>query len=274
MLLLDFVEQTAALPVLTAALIEVFHWRTLWVFAGIATLVTFPVLLGLLAQERTPQSHADESEATGMESRHWTRTEVLRSPLFLMLLPLLLGPPSWGTSLFFQQVHIAAVKGWPLVSYLSLVPILTVVLIVVTLISGFLIDRFGTGRMMQLYLVPFAFGFLVLGYATSLTVAAFAFVLFGIAMGMQSTIITAFWAEFYGTRHIGAVKATSTSIMVFGSAIGPGISGALIDLGYSFPDQMLGIFVYFLVATGFAIVAIERAKGALPAARKVDIEGA
>ena len=29
----------------------------------------------------------------------------------------------------------------------------------------------------------------------------------GFSMGLQSTIITAFWAEYFGTRHIGAIKA-------------------------------------------------------------------
>ena len=40
-------------------------------------------------------------------------------------------------------------KGWPLVSYLSLIPVLTAVSVGVTLMSGLLIDRFGTGRLLQ-----------------------------------------------------------------------------------------------------------------------------
>ena len=91
---------------------------------------------------------------------------------------------------------------------------------------------------------------------------------------MQATIITAFWAEYYGTRHIGAIKATSASIMVFGSAIGPGITGAFIDLGYDFPDQMLAISVYFALALSLVVIAINRAARALPAARQVDVKGA
>ncbi|NNE78782.1 MAG: MFS transporter [Silicimonas sp.] len=265
---------TAALPVLVAALFEIVHWRTVWGMAGIATILTFPVLLLLLSRERTPQSHAEEASAAGMNGRHWTRKEVLKSSLFLMLLPILVGPPAWGTSLFFQQVHIAMVKGWPLVSYLSLIPILTVVLVVVTLISGVLIDRFGSGRMMQLYVLPYAIGFLVLSLSSSLAGAAVAFVLFGVSMGMGATIVTAFWAEYYGTRYIGAIKATSTSIMVFGSAIGPGISGVLIDAGFTFPDQMVGISVYFLVAAGFARVAIARAQADLAVPGQVDVKGA
>ena len=50
--------------------------------------------------------------------------------------PAIAGPSAWITALFFQQVHIAAVKGWPLVDYLALIPLLTAVSVTVTLASG------------------------------------------------------------------------------------------------------------------------------------------
>ena len=265
---------TAALPVICALLLVSMRWQSIWVAAGILVLLVFPVLLLLLNQERTPQSHAEESEAVGMDNRHWTRVEVLKSPLFWMLVPMLLGPPAWGTALFFQQVHIAEVKGWPLVSYLSLIPVLTMVSVFVTLGSGLLIDRFGTGRLLQLYLLPSIIGFAVLSAATNLAWAAFAFVIFGMSIGLQATIITAFWAEYYGTRHIGAIKATSASIMVLGSAIGPGVIGVLIDIGYDFPDQMLATSGYYIVGMVLVWFAIERANRSLPVTRQVHVKGA
>ena len=271
---LGFAIATSALPVLCAVLLEFMSWRAIWAVAGIVTIITFPVLLYLLAEERTPQSFADESESTGMLGRHWTRLDMLKSSLFLMLIPLLLGPPAWGTALFFQQVHIAEVKGFSLVAYLSLIPILTVVAVCFTLLSGALIDRFGTRRLMQILLVPYALGFIVLSVADTLFVAGIAFAIFGIGMGLQSTVITAFWAEYYGTRHIGAIKATSTSIMVFGSAIGPGVTGLLIDAGFDFPDQMLAISVYFGFAIIMAWIAIDRAWSSLSVPAEINVERA
>ena len=263
---LGFTFGQAALPALFAALRGVMDWRMLWLVAAAMTLAAFPLLLMLLSRERTPQSLAETSETVGMGGRHWTRGEVLRSPLFWLLLPMLLGPPAWGTALFFQQVHIAEVKGWPLVNYLGLIPVMSAISVAVTLGSGQLIDRFGSARLMQVYLIPFILGFAILSAAISLAGAAVAFVCFGVATGLQATLITAFWAEFFGTRHIGSIKATSTSIMVVGSAIGPGISGLLIDAGYSFPDQMQVIAVYFTVAALLVWLAIRRTgrKAAMP----------
>lgn len=271
---MGFAFGQAFYPILFAALKEQFSWRSLWFLAAGLVLVAFPIVLYLLRLERTPGSHADTSNSTGMDDRHWTRGQVLRSPFFLMLLPMLLGPPAWGTSLFFQQVHIASSKGWPLVEYLALVPLMTAISVAVTLTSGAVIDRFGSGRAMQVFLVPWIAGFVLLGLTETLAVASLAFVLFGIATGLQATLITAFWAEFFGTRHIGAIKAVSTSIMVFGSAIGPGISGYFVDLGYSFPDQMVAIGGYFLVAMLLVWLAVEAALRRLPRSAQIDVKRA
>ena len=270
---LGFAVGQAGLPVVVAVLLNVMDWRLVWVGAGVVTLAFLPVLRGLLTKERTPQSLAKSATSTGMGGCHWTRGEVLRSPIFWLLLPMLLGPPAWGTALFFQQVHIAEVKGWPLVDYLALIPLLTVVGVATTVASGQFIDRFGTAPLARLYLIPFALTFLIVGVAETLPVAALGLAIFGIGSGIQATLPAAFWSEYFGTAHIGAIKALSTSIMVFGSAIGPGITGALIDLGYDFPDQMLGIAGYFLVASVLAWIAVARAETAL-SATKVDIESA
>lgn len=271
---MGFAVGQAFFPMLFASLLVHFDWRALWIVAAAMLLATFPIVLWLLTFERTPQSLANDIQSVGMNGRHWTRAEVLRSRLFWMLMPMLLGPPAWGTALFFQQVHIAEVKGWNLVEYLALFPLLTFVSVAVTLASGQLIDRFGSARLAQVYLTPFVVAFIILAFAQQLSVAAAGLMIFGVGLGIQATLPTAFWAEFFGTRNIGAIKAVSTSVMVFGSAIGPGISGMLIDFGYTFPDQMLAIALYFTVAMILVWIAVSRAAPDLPSSGQVDIERA
>ena len=53
--------------------------------------------------------------------------------------------------------------------------------------------------------------------------------------------------------------------MVFGSAIGPGLTGALIDLGFDFPSQMTAIAVYFAVAAGMIGFGVAGARGDISA---------
>ncbi|MGR3514712.1 MAG: MFS transporter [Paracoccaceae bacterium] len=267
---LGFWMGQAAIPVLFALLLLHFDWHLLWFISAAIIAVSLPMVVWLLSQERTPQSLAKDTQSVGIGNRHWTRREVVGSQFFWMLVPLLLGPPAWGTALFFQQVHIADVKGWPLVEYLALIPVMTIISVGVTLFTGALIDRFGTGRLLQIFPLTWMAGFVILALAETLGAAFIAFVVFGFATGMQASLITAFWAEYFGTKHIGSIKATSASIMVFGSAIGPGVSGVLIDLGFTFPEQMMAISLYFLGAMVFVWFAVERASQDLPA--KIDIK--
>lgn len=255
---MGFASGQAILPVVFVALFAVTSWRSLWVLAAFIVLLTIPVLLILLRQERTPQSMAKEAQVAGMFGRHWTRAEMLRSGLFFLMVPLVLGPSAWGTALFFQQVHLAEVKGWSLVSYVALMPIYTVATIVTTFAAGWAIDRFGVSRIVPFQMMPFAVSFAVLAFADTIFMAGIGLVIFGVGQGLHGTATSTFWAEYYGTRHIGAIKSVAAALMVFGSAIGPGITGGLIDLGVDFPDQMLPISIFFVIAAGFATLGIIR----------------
>lgn len=240
----------AILPVLFVAAMTLIDWHYLWMVAALFILLMLPVMQRLLRQERTPQSLAEGDTALGMDARHWTRKEMLRHPLFWFVLPSILGPSAFVTALFFQQVHLAEVKGWSHVGFVALFPVYTGVSTLFMLLAGWAIDRFGTKRLMPFYQIPIAISFVVMASAESLWGAALAFALMAMTTGANSTLPSAFWAEFYGTRHIGGIKSIATAAMVLGSAIGPAISGVLIDRGITFPEQMLGITMWFLLASG------------------------
>lgn len=269
---MGFALGQAVLPVIFVALLAIVEWHWLWVASAGLVLLSMPVILRLLRAERTPQSLAKETPAPGMGGLHWTRGAVLRHWLFWLLIPLLLGPPAFGTALFFHQVHLTSVKGWELLDYVALMPLLTIVSVATTFASGAVLDRVGTGRLIVVYMLPFALAFLLIGWAETLTAAAVGLMVFGLGTGTQATVPTAFWAEYYGTRHLGSIKAMAVAVMVFGSAIGPGITGVLIDAGYPFPDQMPAIAAYFVLAAACATLGVWRARGML--APKIDVVGA
>jgi MFS family permease len=263
---MGFAVGQAVLPIIFVALLMTWDWRMLWVVAAGIVLLTVPLMTMLLRQERTPQSMAKDEQAAGMNGLHWTRGQVLRHPLFWLMVPALLGPPAWGTALFFQQVHLTEVKGWPLAGFVALFPLYTGVIIAATFGTGWGVDKIGTGRIVPFYMLPFAVGFALMAGADSLFAAGIALLVLGAGQGMQSTLPAAFWAEFFGTRHIGSIKAAAAAIMVFGSAIGPGISGLLIDHGIEFPQQMWGYVVYFVFAAGAATIGVTTARKSLSAA--------
>lgn len=270
---MGFALGQALLPILFVSLMEAINWRWLWVLAAAIVLATTPLIYRLLREERTPQSVSSTSPVFGMSGRNWTRREMMHHWLFWAMVPLLLGPPAWGTALFFQQVHLTETKGWALLDFVALLPLYTITAIVSTFATGALIDRFGTGLLMKLYLVPFALAFLMMSHADSLWNAAIAMMILGLGTGAQATVPAAFWAEFYGTRYLGSIKALSSAIMVFGSALGPGITSMLIDTGIDFNRQMVAITIYFTLSAALSAMAISRARLDLTAAAKINVIG-
>ncbi|MFN3844648.1 MAG: MFS transporter [Paracoccaceae bacterium] len=249
----------ALLPLAFVALMGVFHWQTLWLVASVFLVIAALVIILILKAERTPQAMARESTAVGMFGRNWTRTEVLRHWLFWLTLPAILGPAAWNTAFFFHQVHFAQAKGWAHFDLVALFPIFTLTGVASMLLTGWLVDRFGSAKLAGLYLFPVAIGYVLIGIADGLGLAAVALMFMGISVGANSTMSAALWAEFYGTVHLGRIRAMTGAVMVLGSAIGPGLCGWLIDQGIAMPQQAYGISVFFVFAAILAAIGGRRA---------------
>ncbi|WP_189368302.1 MFS transporter [Tateyamaria omphalii] len=260
---LGFSLGEAVLPLLFVALMAFLDWRVLWLLAAAIALLGVPILWRLLGEERTPQSMAGENQSFGMKARHWTRTDTLGHPLFWFMVPALVGPAAFNTAFFFQQVYFAEIKGWSHLSLVALFPIYTVVGIAAMILSGIALDRYGTARLIPFFQLPMVVAFVTFSVAQSLAAAAIGFVFLALTTGANSTLPNAFWAEFYGTRHIGAIKAMAAAVMVLGSAIGPGLTGGLIDFGVDLNVQYMGVAAYFLLATACMWIGIQRARGDL-----------
>ncbi|NGQ91140.1 MFS transporter [Rhodobacter sp. HX-7-19] len=244
------------------------HWQGLWLVAALIIAASLPVIWRLLRLERTPQSIAAENDAPGMGNRHWTRGQMLRHPLFWCVLPALIGPPCFITAFFFQQVHLAEVKGWSHLGLVATFPAYTAASVTAMFAGGWALDRWGTARLMPVYVLPLGLFFMLFPMIDSLSLAAPAMLIMGLTSGAQTTIPMAFWAEFYGTRHLGAIRATVASAMVLATAIGPALSGLLIDRGHSLPDQMPAYAGWFVLAAALLFWRIRSDRAALPARRQ------
>ena len=74
----------------------------------------------------------------------------------------------------------------------------------------------------------------------------------GISNGLANVLGSSTWAEIYGVRYLGSIKALTTSLMVFSTAFGTAIFGFLIDKGLSIENIALISSIYI----GFSLIAL------------------
>lgn len=245
------------LPFLFVALIGWIGWRETWgVTAAVIALIILPLLVWLLAQDRVPTGQAAVAGSPGLGGRHWVRSDALRHWLFPALLPLMLTPGFIGTVVFFHQVHVAEVKGWRLAEMAVAYPAYASVTVAAALAAGWAADRFGPERLLPLLLIPMGLSMFLIGPAETPLHWVLVLSILAVSQGMVGTFWGAFLPAIYGTNHLGAIRSMVIAIMVLSTAIGPGITGALIDWGVPFPDQGLAMGIWCLVlAVAMGIVA-------------------
>ena len=57
--------------------------------------------------------------------------------------------------------------------------------------------------------------------------------LIGVSNGLANILGSSTWAEIYGVKYIGSIKALTTAFMVFSTAFGTAFFGILIDNGFT-----------------------------------------
>ncbi|MEK9660293.1 MAG: MFS transporter [Alphaproteobacteria bacterium] len=254
----------AVLPLFAVGFIAAIGWRDAWLLAAAATAAVAFVLLPLLLRGQGAR-HAEYlvrtvddgavADGTPAARRHWTRGEVLRDPRFFMMVPMVLAFPFIGTGFFFHQVYIAETRGWPIALLASAFVGFAIARVVASLVFGPAIDRYGAARLVTLPLAPLVVTLVTVIVSDHWIVPVVYLAALGVSVGMLIPLLGAVWAELYGTRHIGAIKAQSTSIVVLGSATSPAVFGFLIDHGVSIARISVLCLVYVVAAGALAVVA-------------------
>jgi predicted MFS family arabinose efflux permease len=222
------------LPVLMVYLLTILDWQNLWLIFSITVLIVLPISSYLLIKNLNLDSRETESEdIKEIEIKQWKRVEVIKDYRFYIISLNMLAMPWIFTGFAVFQSFIQTSKGWgpyviaqSFMSY-SILSVLTLFL------SGFLIDKF-TSRKLLIYMnIPLLLAVIVLIlFDTSIT--AFIFLgLVGISNGFANILGSSTWAELYGVKYLGSIKALTTALMVFATAFGTALFGFLIDIGFT-----------------------------------------
>ena len=238
----------AFLPVSFTLIVITLGWQAGWVIAaGFLMIFALPLILKLWSVERVPQS-TDPDISQARLGPDKTVAQVARDPVFYALLSGVLAPPFIGTIIFFHQDYLIELRGYNEFAFAAAFPIMAMTTVTFSLVSGQLIDRFGAIRLLPFYLIPLCVASLTVGLLTPVWGVYAFMLLIGLSYGFSATLIGALWPEVYGVRNLGSVRALAVSASVAATAIGPGLTGYLIDQGIALPTQMIYLSAWCLAA--------------------------
>ena len=238
------------MPVLMVFLLTITSWRNLWISISIVVLILLPIISFLLVKKlkldsRENVKHHDEKIDTNI--KQWTRSEVIRDYRFYIVTLNMLSMPSIATGVFVYQSFIVSSKNWgPFIMAQSFM-VYSILSVITLTISGFLIDRY-TSRKLLIYMnIPLFISALVL-FSFNSSFSSFIFLgLIGITNGFANVLGSSTWAEIYGVKYIGSIKALTGGLMVFATAAGTAIFGLLIDAGYSINSIAIFSSIYIAI---------------------------
>ncbi len=249
---LGFTVGEASVPFTITLSIAVFGWRTVWLGTACVLVAIVAPSIWFLLRDPPDGKRALASGATNPDApltrtltgQSWTRSAVLRDPLFYAITIGIMAPPAIGTLFIFHQAHLTALKGWDLIVFTANFPFLSGTTTATSVFAGFLVDRFGAWRLMPIVLLPLGIACLMIGTLQPEWAIPLIFVCFGLTQGLMNPIVGSLWVEVYGTAHVGAIRALAIAALVAASAVGPGIAGFLIDAGVDLDLQAFGYAVY------------------------------
>ena len=222
------------MPVLMVYLLTIIDWQNLWVIFSLTVLIVLPIASFLLIKNLNLDSReASDEDKKNVEIKQWKRREVIKDYRFYIISSNMLAMPWIFTGFAVFQSFIQNSKGWgpyviaqSFMSY-SILSVLTLFL------SGYLIDKF-TSRKLLIYMnIPLLLSVIVLFFFDTPFTAFIFLGLVGISNGFANILGSSTWAELYGVKYLGSIKALTTALMVFATAFGTALFGFLIDIGFT-----------------------------------------
>ena len=243
------------LPSIVAFLISITMWRTSFILSGLFLLVIMIPTTFLLADRigKSPIYEDKNRLNNPSPTKKMSWKDILsneKKAFFMMLgfmtLPFIL------TGIFIQQGDLIESRGFEMKDAALGFIFFSCLQIIGNTIFGYLVDKFGAFNLV-FFLPLFLFiAVFLLMMGNSLQLFYLAFGGLGFSVGVQSSIVNAFWAEAYGTRYLGRIKGMDSTMVVLSTSLAPLVFSFLLDQGLSF-NFVMGMCLGLL---GFSSLAL------------------
>ena len=237
------------MPVLMVYLLTMIDWQNLWLIFSITILIFLPIASFFLIKNLNLDSReSNDEKIKDVEIKQWKRREVIKDYRFYIISSNMLAMPWIFTGFAVFQSFIQTSKGWGTYVIAQSFMSYSVLSVLTLFLSGFLIDKF-TSRKLLIYMnIPLLLSVIVLFFFDT-PITAFIFLgLVGISNGFANILGSSTWAELYGVKYLGSIKALTTALMVFATAFGTALFGYLIDIGFTVGDIAMVSGAYIFIS--------------------------
>ena len=244
------------LPVFIIYLLTFMEWRSIWINISFVILLLPIISVLLIKNIKLDSREIDKNkDKKNIKIKNWKRIEVIKDYRFYIVCANMLAMPWIATGIFVYQSFILSSKNWgPYVIAQSFMAY-SILSVITLFIAGFLIDKFSSRKLLIYMNLPFLLSlFLIIVFDNP--IVSFLFLgLIGISNGLANVIGSSTWAEVYGVKHIGSIKALTTALMVFSTAFGTTVFGLLIDKGFSIEQisMISGTYIFLALIALFFV---------------------
>ena len=242
------------LPVFVTYFFVIYSWRTVWQGIAVIIILFLPIIIfNTIRSVKLESREKDQNPKINLKIKSWRRVEVIKDFRFYIVSLNMLAMPWVATGVFVYQSFITESKMWSIYTIPKAFMVYSITSIITLFFSGFLVDKFTSRKLIPLMNIPLLFAMLVLFYNEQ-EISAFIFLgLIGVSNGLANVLGSSTWAEIYGVKYIGSIKALTTALMVFSTAFGTALFGALIDRGYDIENIALIAGIYIIISLALLV---------------------
>ena len=238
------------LPVFIIYLLSLYDWKIIWKSISLLVLLFLPIASFILVKNLNFYSRESNGGKLKkkLKIKNWKRQEVIKDYRFYIVCANMLAMPWIATGTFVYQSFILSSKNWGPYIIAQSFMVYSVLSVITLIISGFLIDKFTSRKLIVYMNIPLLISVFIIVYFNHPYTAFLFLGLIGISNGFANVLGSSTWAEIYGVKYIGSIKALTTALMVFATAFGTALFGYLIDNGFSIEQIALISAVYITIS--------------------------
>ena len=236
------------MPVTIIYALTIMDWRNIWIIISVAIILFLPLVSFFLVKEVKLSSREDDTEVSKENIKQWKRSEVIKDYRFIIIALNMLAMPWIATGIFVYQSFILSAKNWGEYTIAQSFMVYSIASVLTLFVAGYLIDKFTSRKLLVYMNIPFLISLLILIYFQSPISSFFFLGLIGVSNGFANVLGSSTWAELYGVKFIGSIKALTTALMVFSTAFGTALFGLMIDFDFSIEQISMISGGYILIS--------------------------